>query len=78
MIIRLLTANKLSEVRWLLRIPMARLPASEKTRNALKDMFASKTTADRSSPVRQAARLIVEKALKSDAADAIGHGYYEC
>ncbi|HEY9531120.1 MAG TPA: hypothetical protein VIQ55_07000 [Burkholderiales bacterium] len=36
---------------------MARVPASERTRNALKDMLAGKTAADKSSLVRQAARL---------------------
>jgi hypothetical protein len=33
---------------------MARVPTSERTRNALKDMFAGKTVANRSSLVRQA------------------------
>lgn len=33
---------------------MARVPASERTRNALKDMLAGKTVADKSSLVRQA------------------------
>ena len=57
---------------------MARVPASERTRNALKDMFAGKTAADKSSLVRQAARLIVEEALEGEAADALGgRGYYE-
>jgi transposase-like protein len=56
---------------------MARVPASEKTRNALKEMFAGKTTADKSSLVRQAARLIVEEALEKEAVDALGSGYYE-
>ena len=56
---------------------MARVLASERTRNALKDMFAGKTAADKSSLVRQAARLIVEEALESEAADALGRGYYE-
>lgn len=57
---------------------MARVPASERTRNALKDMFAGKTVTDRSSLVRQAARLIVEEALEAEAADALGgRGYYE-
>ena len=56
---------------------MARVPASERTRNALKDMFAGKSPADRSSLVRQAARLIVEEALESEATDALGRGYYE-
>jgi putative transposase len=57
---------------------MARVPASERTRNALKDMFAGKSAADKSSLVRQAARLIVEEALEGEAADALGgRGYYE-
>ena len=56
---------------------MARVPASEKTRNALKDMFAGKSAADKSSLVRQAARLIVEEALEKEAAAALGSGYYE-
>jgi transposase-like protein len=56
---------------------MARVPASERTRNALKDMFAGKTAADKSSLVRQAARLIVEEALEKEAAAALGSGYYE-
>ena len=56
---------------------MARVPVSERTRNELKDMFAGKSPADRSRLVRQAARLIVEEALESEAADALGRGYYE-
>jgi hypothetical protein len=55
---------------------MATVPASEGTRNALKDMLAGKSEADKSSLVRQVARLIVEEA--GDAADALGgRGYYE-
>lgn len=57
---------------------MARVPASDRTRNALKDMFAGKSETDKSSLVRQAARLIVEEALEGEAADALGgRGYYE-
>jgi transposase-like protein len=56
---------------------MARVPASEKTRNELKDMFAGKDIPDRSRLVRQAVRLIVEEALESEAADELGRGYYE-
>jgi transposase-like protein len=56
---------------------MIRVPASAKTRNALKDMLAGKSVADKSSFGRQAARLIVEEALESEAADAVGRGYYE-
>jgi transposase-like protein len=41
-------------------------------------MFAGKSAADKSSLVRQAARLIVEEALEGEAADALGgRGYYE-
>ncbi|MDA8108384.1 MAG: IS256 family transposase, partial [Betaproteobacteria bacterium] len=56
---------------------MARVPASERTRNELKDMLAGKTRSDRSRLVRQAARLIVEEALEAEATDALGRGYYE-
>ena len=56
---------------------MARVPASERTRNELKDMLAGKSPADRSRLVRQAARLIVEEALEAEATDALGRGYYE-
>ena len=56
---------------------MARVPASAKTRNELKDMFAGKAPADKSRLIRQAARLIVEEALEGEAADALGRGYYE-
>jgi len=40
-------------------------------------MFAGKSAIDRSSLVRQAARLIVEEALEGEAVDALGSGYYE-
>jgi putative transposase len=56
---------------------MARVPASERTRNELKAMFTGKSPTDRSRLVRQAARLIVEEALESEATDALGSGYYE-
>jgi putative transposase len=56
---------------------MARVPASERMRNALRDMFAGKSAADKSSLVRQAARLIVEEALEKEAVEALGGGYYE-
>ncbi|MFN7087990.1 MAG: transposase [Burkholderiales bacterium] len=56
---------------------MARVPASERTRNELKDMFAGNGPADRSRLVRQAARLIVEEALEAEATEALGRGYYE-
>lgn len=56
---------------------MARVPASERTRNELKEMFTGKGPADRSTLVREAARLIVEEPLEAEACDALGRGYYE-
>jgi putative transposase len=56
---------------------MARVPASEKTRNELKAMFEGDGPVDCSRLVCQVARLIVEEALESEAADALGRGYYE-
>ena len=56
---------------------MARVPASEKTRNELNEMFGGKSPIDRSRLVRQAARLIVEEALEAEAAEVLGRGYYE-
>jgi metal-responsive CopG/Arc/MetJ family transcriptional regulator len=55
---------------------MARVLASERTRNELKKMMAGEGMADRSSLVRQAARLIVEEALEAEAEDALGRSYY--
>lgn len=56
---------------------MARVPRSERTRNELKELFSGSGGADRSGLVRQAARLIVEEALESEATQALGRGYYE-
>jgi hypothetical protein len=56
---------------------MARVPASERTRNELKDMFAGKTAADRSSLVRQAARLIVEERSGPTRLDS-SEGFLRC
>jgi putative transposase len=56
---------------------MARVLASERTRNELKKTMAGEGMADRSSLVRQAARLIVEEALEAEAEAALGRGYYE-
>lgn len=56
---------------------MARVPASERTRNELKKMMEGDSTVDRSNLVRQAARLIVEEALEAEAEGALGRGYYE-
>jgi hypothetical protein len=43
----------------------------------LKEMFAGTRGADRSGLIRQAAHLIVEEALESEAAQEIGRGCYE-
>lgn len=56
---------------------MARVTASERTRNELKKMMAGEGVGDRSSMVRQAARLIVEEALEAEAEEVLGRGYYE-
>ena len=58
---------------------MARVPASERTRNELKEVMAGKTSPDRSALARQAARLIVEEAMEAEAeaGEALGRGYYE-
>jgi len=56
---------------------MARVTASERTRNELKRLMAGESAGDRSGLVRQAARLIVEEALEAEAEQALGRGYYE-
>jgi putative transposase len=56
---------------------MARVPASERTRNELRRMVSGEGAADRSRLVRQAAQLIVEEALEAEAEDVLGRGYYE-
>ena len=56
---------------------MVRVPASERTRNALKGMFAGETAVNPSSIVRQAARLFADEALKSEATDPLGRAYRE-
>jgi transposase-like protein len=43
----------------------------------LKALFSGKGGVDRSGLVRQAARLIVEEALESEAAQELGRGYYK-
>jgi putative transposase len=55
---------------------MARVPRSETTRNELKQMFERGGGADRSTLVRQAARLIVEEALEAEVAQELGRDYY--
>jgi hypothetical protein len=56
---------------------MVRVLAPERTRNELKKMMAGEGMVDRSSLVRQAARLIVEEALEAEAEDTLGRGYCE-
>lgn len=56
---------------------MARVLASERTRNELKKRMTGESVVDRSSLVRQAARLIVEEALEAEAEDVLSRGYYE-
>lgn len=58
---------------------MERIPASERTREALKALMdgRSEATDARSELVRLAARLIVEEGLEGEATDAVGRGYYE-
>jgi hypothetical protein len=53
---------------------MARVVASERTRNQLKAMVAGDAQIDRSALVRQAAQLIVEEALGAEAAEFFGRG----
>jgi transposase-like protein len=54
---------------------MARVLASERTRNQLKAMLDGETQIDRSALVRQAARLIMQEALEAEAAECLGRGY---
>jgi transposase-like protein len=55
---------------------MARVPRSETTRNELKQMLDGRSGGDRSTLVRQAARLIVEEALEAEVAQELGRDYY--
>jgi transposase-like protein len=58
---------------------MNRIPASERTREALKALMEGRTEAtdERSALVRLAARLIIEEGLEAEATEAVGRGYYE-
>jgi transposase-like protein len=57
---------------------MARVPASQATRNALKKMFESRDQDfDQSQLVRQAVRLLIEEALEAEVNEQLGRGYYE-
>jgi transposase-like protein len=57
---------------------MARIPASDRTREKLKALMEGRSeVADgRSELVRLAARLIIEEALEGEARDALGRDYY--
>jgi putative transposase len=57
---------------------MARIPASDRTREKLKAVMEGRSDAssERSELVRLAARLIIEEALEGEASDALGRGYY--
>ena len=57
---------------------MARLPASETTRNEIKRMLAGESESiDTSNFVRQAVRLMIEQALEAEVGERLGRGYYE-
>ena len=55
-----------------------RLPASERTREELRDLIEGRLASsdERSALLRLATRLIVEEALEAEVADALGRGYY--
>jgi putative transposase len=55
-----------------------RLPASERTREELRDLIAGRLASsdERSALLRLATRLIVEEALEAEVEDALGRGYY--
>jgi putative transposase len=57
---------------------MAKLPASEHTRNALKRMLArSDGSLDLSALVCQSVKLMIEEALEAEVAERLKRGYYE-
>jgi putative transposase len=57
---------------------MAKVPASEVTRNALHKLLAGKDgSVDMSAMVRQAVQLMVEQALEAEVSERLGRGYYE-
>jgi putative transposase len=56
---------------------MARVPASEATRNRIEQMMnGAMGELDKSALIREAARLIVEEALEGEVSDAVGRDYY--
>ncbi len=57
---------------------MARVPASEATRNRIEQMMSGAMgEVDRSELIREAARLIVEEALEGEVSDVVGRDYYQ-
>jgi len=57
---------------------MAKVPASEVTRNALHQLLAGKDgSVDMSAMVRQAVQLMIEQALEAEVSERLGRGYYE-
>ena len=57
---------------------MAKVPASEVTRNALHKLLAGKDgSVDMSAMVRQAVQLMIEQALEVEVSERLGRGYYE-
>jgi putative transposase len=57
---------------------MAKVPASEVTRNALHKLLAGKDgSVDMSAMVRQAVQLMIEQALEAEVSERLGRGYYE-
>ncbi len=57
---------------------MAKVPASEVTRNALHQLLTGKDgSVDMSTMVRQAVQLMIEQALEAEVGERLGRGYYE-
>ncbi|MDS4042635.1 MAG: transposase [Candidatus Competibacter sp.] len=54
---------------------MVRIPASKQTHKQIAEVLRGDF--DKSALLRDAVRLIVEKALETEIADAMGPGYYE-
>ena len=56
---------------------MARVPASEATRNRVEQMVnGAMGELDKSELIREAVRLIVGEALEGEVSDAVGRDYY--
>ncbi len=56
---------------------MARVPASETTRKRIEAMINGEAgEIDKSGPIREAARLIVEEALEGEVTHALGREFY--